>query len=601
MVVEQGYYYPGDGGGRIWFMTLSDTSSIDTDGTAVVPGGVYGDMATAGCWHGFGEACYGHGINDLNQCILRLPWFGGIANETDISTAWAHAVATLTNNPGIKAAGAIYLPSGTYRASLPLVADSGALGSNVAITVFGDGPLSTQIAYGLTAPATALLTFSNWSGGCLRDIGFTAPAYAGLTQIPSTLRITAVTVFTVDNVQMMGLNSTGNDLVRGGTIQVDNGIGEVNTLTLSNVVVQGGTGCKLYQQHGSIFMTGCKWSTGDNSQPCIRIEGCNSNEWTSNFCSGGGPARSYPASLITSTATTFTMQLPATHKFVQGSWLLIQGAAHAAYNATWRVASVTGTSATVTSAINPGNDSATVSTLWSSIYIAGPYGGDCTESQFSKMLVNDSGAGLGSVGVYIDGISDCGAGGLTFESFVCDYGRTAFFAQGQTYQAANVNAGPVFGSSVGGLRLRGFGPNGGPANDFGCIRLEGVTDVEMSGGQMFPGNGNPPLAGTTYNCLVISDGGQSYYTQDIIVNGTELTCQHSSQLYPNATAIYGVQLDGANVKRVSIMNVGLDTTTSYAHDHQLTNGGTWGTSVMMFRRDDGRLVVNDSTGVNRAL
>ena len=62
----------------------------------------------------------------------------------------------------------------------------------------------------------------------------------------------------------------------------------------------------------------------------------------------------YSITGITSTPSNFVVTTSVAHHYVAGVPIVISGCSVAAYNGTWTVASVTGTTVTVTSAINPG-------------------------------------------------------------------------------------------------------------------------------------------------------------------------------------------------------------------------------------------------------
>lgn len=66
---------------------------------------------------------------------------------------------------------------------------------------------------------------------------------------------------------------------------------------------------------------------------------------------------SYGVSSITSTSSNFTVTTNAPHHYVAGHDIIISGCTVSAYNGTWTIASVTSTTFTVTSTINPGNAS----------------------------------------------------------------------------------------------------------------------------------------------------------------------------------------------------------------------------------------------------
>ena len=395
----------------------------------------------------------------------------------------------------------------------------------------------------------------------------------------SVLWIDSCTYPKVTNVHIQGCTSTGAiGGVSGGQM-----FATINTdLQMTNVVTFQGGGYGWWWDSGSGQVTNCSWSTTSNN-PASYLRSANSL-FTSNITmNGGGPWASFASCGITSTGVHFTVT-QAGHPFVDGDYIVIQNAAHAGYNGIWKIASHTSSTVVVTSGANLGSDTVTLSSLYASWYM-----GTFTESGFTDTFLNTNGFATpidGACAVFVDGYVRGGAGEAVFNGIFGDYGGTTVFLHG------TANSDP--GSSVGSVSLVNVRPNGAPRGTFGGIRLEGVVCITVEAPRFFPGT-NAPGTGLTFSTLVISDGGQTQNTQDIIVTGGSLTNKHSSGLYPSAT-IQAVVIDGSFVHNVSIANVGVDaskTVMSLINSAALSNGIT-----MIYGNNAGRMFLIDSVRGN---
>ena len=406
------------------------------------------------------------------------------------------------------------------------------------------------------------------------------------------------------------LNSSGG--LTGGILRLSD-----NTDCFVSQCVASGSGQALYESEAAQIV-GCSFiTTSDN--PCFNVYAANTLRVSNSFFQGGGPWCKFAGSTITSTGANFTVTTPSTHTFKIGDYVLISGAvSHSGYDNWWKIASVGAPNTiTITYTGNLGTDTVTLSSLRSCWYVQ-----QSTESLFNDCFLNTGGiTGVGSVAVFVDGFtlagiqawmsgaayaiswpvvyegiyyyskaavtsstpppSDAtnwevypspagnGNGGLNFSNIFCDYGYTKCFLHGIT------DSDPA--ATVHQVSLTNFRANGGPGDQFGGIRIEGCTTVQVNQPFMFPGAPggksvqNPTTS--TYS-LVISDGGQANKTQDIVVSGGSLSDKNATAL-AGGVPIVNLVFDGANVQNVTVDNPGMDvsgtTVSSYINSATLAN------------------------------
>lgn len=559
-VVEQGYYSEGDGGGGLWHFMAGDDNSVDNDGTLVVPGGSYGTVSGVnGCWHRDGPGTARGSI--VRGTKLDVRWFGAIPNKgIDCATPFVRAFDSLKVFTA-KLDGTIYAPAGYYAFYNNMLFD--VTGLDIKTAFVGDGPSATVFYNSLT---TAGLSYF------MKFVGFDNLTLSG---------------FTVQKIVIAPPTYNPDAIIHiknGQSVHVNNVDGRDNVgTTFLWEATEGGTwlqmaGCKTYGTSnvgtqlkcmgGAGTITGCSFKTS-YSTPCLWVNSCNSIQISDSFFEGGGPWKSFSSS-ITGSGSAFTVNATA-HGFRVGDYIVISSSTVGGYNGRWKVATVAANSLTVTSTVT-GNATATLGTLWSCGLLGGTAGGNVTESSIDNCLFNTSGGpGTGSVGLYLDGRDTTSVSGIRISQCTWDYGVTGFFAHGITNQAVNVLGTTVYNSNVSLIYVNACGPNGGPRDEFGAFRLEGVTSITINDCACFPTDNNPPGTGKTFNSLVISDGGQAYYTQDISITGGTYTVPYSSSLFPSAS-IYAFVFDGANVRRVNIAGVGVDTLNTNAYVSSLING-----------------------------
>lgn len=589
-IVEAAYGgTPGDGGGGLWQFVASDNYSVDNDGTLVVPGGVYTTPATAGCWHRVGVGT--QGLSVVTGTKLDVRWFGAIPNKgTDCAAPFVRAFNSLKVLSS-KLDGAIYAPAGYYAFYNNMLFD--ATGLDIKTAFIGDGPSATVFYNSLTTSGLSyfmkFVGFDNLtlSGFTVQKITITPPTY-NPDAIIHIKNGQSVHVNNVDGRDNVGTSFLWEATEGGTWLQMAG----CKTYGTSNV------GTQLKCLGGAGTVTGCSFKTS-YSTPCLWINSCNSIQVSDSFFEGGGPWKSF-SSTITGSGSAFTVNATS-HGFRVGDYIVISSSTVGGYNGRWKVASVTTNSLTVTSTVT-GSATATLGTLWSCGLLGGTAGGNVTESSIDNCLFNTSGSpGTGSVGLYLDGRDTTPVSGIRISQCTWDYGVTGFFAHGITNQASNVLGATVYNSNVSLIYVNACGPNGGPRDEFGAFRLEGVTSITINDCACFPTDNNPPGTGKTFNSLVISDGGQSYYTQDISITGGTYTVPYSSSLFPSAS-IYAFVFDGANVRRVNIAGVGVDTLYSNAYVSSFINGATVSNGIALLYSDkNGNLLfvgTNSSSGAN---
>ncbi len=610
LVTLGGYFNPGDGGGGDFVWLAITPPLTDNGGTVIVPGGNVGTIGTSGAFHRIGPGTR-DALVAANQLDVR--WFGAIPNENDATPGFYLAYQALYL-AGAQQIGCLYAPAGHYRFATKLVLNGYEYAS---FTLKGDGPGATVFQYSMLGVDTCMIEVKYWTNGaCLQDFSIKWTDVSGIINNPSVLWVHDNTYLSLLNIK--GVDLVSSDLTGGALRCTDN-----TSLTVEGVLFAGGSakGTQFFWESGSGLVANCTFLTANGTFPCWRMPDCNSIEVSNCFFQGGGPWKTFAGATVTSTSANFTITKNG-HGFAAGDYLLLDGASHAGYNTWWRAASVTATTITVSSALNLGSDTVTLSTLWSCAYLGGA-GRNVTESMVTHCLFNSGGgvgvgvntvaagaiqAGFGytietsgttnftligastndvgdkfiatgagsgtgtvrqliggSVGLYLDAHRNNGIGEITIADSLFDYGYCAVFMHGKT------NHDP--GSSCSLITLNNCRPNGGPRDNFGCFRLEGVTTVSIDGPRMYPGSGSPkPGTGKIFNSIVISDGGQTYYTEDIAITGGVLTHKNSSALYSGAARINAVQFDGVNVKNVRVTGCGADLSSANAFGCQLING-----------------------------
>jgi hypothetical protein len=553
VVILLGYYYGQDGGGGD-FTWQSGNSLGDDSGCIIKPDSISGDGRFIRIMPGISV-----GTPTLVGVTFNVRWFGCIPYTGNVYSGFSLASAAAKRTTTTHAA-TVYFPAGTYNFETPIDETY-----DLGVTIKGDGP-STIITSNISVQQTAAFKFQFFNGGGILDLNFDQAAFPTSARHLSLVWIAKGVNAIVSRVQIYGYASTGT-LVNllgptpGGILRTN---GEY--LSMSDVLVKGG-GVAWYQDGGSgVYNNIQAISTTVGDNPAVHWKGSNTLQWNNVFIQGAGPSIKRTSVALTSSSASFTLDVPY-NPFSVGEYIRIRGAANAGYNKTWQISSITGGSITVNNGPNLGNDTVTLTSLWSGLYISGA--GLVTESSISKCVVNTPG-GLtdpyGVCGVFVDGFHG-NTSGVLFSDFLVDLGATAFFLNGITTAAPTPGTSPTviqYGANVGDIILDGCQANTGGLDDFGCIRLEGVVNVVCDSCKPIVGDNLSPGSGKTFSSYVISDGGQTVgYTRDINITGGRTTSHISSEIYPYNTC-YAFTFAGARVKYVNVTTPSIDATSSNA-------------------------------------
>lgn len=628
IVIEEGYAVLGDGGGGIWIVKRGDTTSVDNDGTIVVPGGTYGTTSTDMSFARASTLMAGGSL------VMDVRWFGGNVSGYSGSciTPATHAFAALGGGPG-----RLHFGGGQYGFPTMLKINAG----GIPVSITGDFG-ATELAFAFTGSTNlttnyCMMQLQNFGAGSYigNFLISNRPINANVTYPPSILRMTSGTNWRLSNVTF------SNYMVGGATstityVQPTNGtqlpqgalwIEGANTLGVTvDHIVTGGFGPSLYvggnssasgaTYNPSVILHHCQFN--QNCTPVTgafsgSVMGCAPTLWCENadscafnevFVQNGGPYRYFQAcSLTSSGGTQFTVTTPIAHNFVEGDYIVINGATNTGYNHKWRIHSV-GSPTTFTVTSNP--NSWTITGTEASIYVTSLFccvllgggintsGGGFTESTIRGLYLNTGGLLIeGSVGIYVCGRNSGNGGqytnsGLIIAGLYDDFGETQVFFHGT---ASN---GLVPGTVCHVLcsDIRG---NGAPRSNFGMVRIEQAGDITINspyagaaltaytGANITPnagtGNWGSPLA-SPMAAIAICDGGgdnpATYGCMDIsIVGGILQSVSGSNGISPLVSS--AIILDGANstkLKNIRARGSLYDPTSSNSTPITYLNGAS---------------------------
>jgi hypothetical protein len=564
VVTLLGYFAADDGGGGD-FSWQPSSPSTDDSGCIIKPTSVSGNGRFLRIIAG---TVYGSAVTLLGV-TYNIRWFGGIPVFGD--AAQGFLLASAAAKQVTTYAATIYIPAGYYKFFTPINEVY-----NQPVTIKGDGPAS-QIECNIGAFQTAAYKFQFVNGGGIMDLDFTQASDPTSARHNSLLWIAGGSGSSdaiLSRLRIKGFCSTGT--VPGIVAPTPGGLLRISAdkLTVSDVYVEA-NGVAWYQEGGSgVYNNIWAISTSVGSNPALHWAASNTLQFSNVFVQGAGPWAKYTSAALTSSSTSFTVSTPY-QTFREGDYIRINGASISGYNKVWQIASTTTNSVTVTSSLNLGNDTVTLTSLWSGLFVSGS-AGSVTESAISHCVVNTPG-GLsdsdtyGICGVYADWRGSGEIGGLIFSDFLVDLGSTAFFLHGITTRSPVAGTSPtvyVYESKVSNIVLDGCQANTGAHDDFGCFRLERVINITCNNCKAIVGDNFKPGSGKTFCSYVITDGGAATglgindgYTQDINIIGGRTTSFLTSDLYPYNTH-YAFTFAGTKVRYVNVTTPLVDAISS---------------------------------------
>lgn len=564
VVTLLGYLATNDGGGGD-FSWQPSNSLGDDSGCIIKPTSVSGNgrflRIIAGTVYGSAPTLLGVTFN--------IRWFGGVPVYEDAAQGFLLASAAAKQVTGYAAT--IYIPAGYYKFKTPINEIY-----NQPVTIKGDGPAS-EIQCDIPIQQTAAFKFQFVNGGGILDLNFRQADYPTSARHDSLLWIaggSGSAEAILSRLNLKGFCSTGT--VPGLIAPTPGGLLRISAdkLTVSDVYVEA-DGVAWYQNGGSgVYSNIVAISTNTGGNPAVHWASSNSIQYNNFFIQGAGPWANYTSAALTSSSTFFTVATPY-QTFRQGDYVRISNATIAGYNKVWQISSTTANTITVTSNLNLGNATVTLSSLWSGLFVSGTTG-DVTESNISQCIVN-SPSGIsdantyGICGVLVEYRGNGNIGGIIFSDFLVDLGSTAFFLHGITTKTGVPGTSPevfVYESKVSNIVLDGCQSNTGGRDEFGCFRLERVVDITCNNCKANIGAHDFPGTGIIRCSYVITDGGSASspgindgYTQDINIIGGRTTTFGSSAFWPYNTH-YAFTFAGAKVRYVNVTSPSLDAIDS---------------------------------------
>lgn len=348
------------------------------------------------------------------------------------------------------------------------------------------------------------------------------------------------------NIRVTGSTSTASNVHMfntGGGLWMFDGC--------NNVLMQsclgdngGGETCLRLKASGGTFANN-QFVSG--SKPCLWVTGqATSLLFSNDGFSGGGPHSKHNISGIASTGANFTVTTSTNHDFAAGDLVVIRGASVAAYNSTWRVASVTANTVVVTSTLNPGAATATgTAESVSACVLVGNDDGAINESSFSNCLFAAAGASpYGAAGLYFDGRRSANVlSGWNVTGCYYDYGDI-----GALISAAN-------GPSVRGITLNG----GTFIQGTRAVHIDQANSVIVN--NIEAGPGTPADDGISASAAVYVYAGPSTpFAQGITIADSLLGM--SRDRVTNNAHKYGLLLDSPGINDLSVTGTKLFGSTA---------------------------------------
>jgi hypothetical protein len=481
----------------------------------------------------------------LTGLFVNVKDYGAVGDGT--TDDYAAIMAAYAALPA--AGGTLYFPAGRYR-------------FNTALAFVGSS--SKQLSL-LGAGAASVLVPGFSSGDA---VTFTGPvsrtrvSIANLHIEPAVARDqTAYNLSLVSTVNATVTGVTMENSLGGGLYQFNDCVFlKVSNCQGRSSSSAAGVALRIIACNGSPQFSNSRFETANGAtgytgyKPALHVTGtCTGLKFTGCTFTGAGPHSQFTVTGVTSTGAAFTVTTSATHDFRVGDFAVLRGMTPAPYNSMWRVATVpTGTTFTVTSALNPGTSSVngTAESVAACALVTNEDAGSTlsvNESAFTGCLFEASLNGLyGSVSLYFDGRRGnypVGAqsgqmSGWTLAGNYYDQYAIGLLISGMASNAANEPTACGFSISGGLSAARG--------RTIHLDQVQGVTlgDPVVSN----PGAITPIDDGISVSCsLYIYSGPAAPFTQGINVTGGQFGMCRNWQAVNNTPFKYGMILDGAGI------------------------------------------------------
>ena len=293
-------------------------------------------------------------------------------------------------------------------------------------------------------------------------------------------------------------------------------------------------------------------SAGNYSRgPCALITGtATSLKIGNSVFTGGGPRSKWTVNGITSSAPSFVVTAPG-HDFQAGDFLVLRGMTPSAYNSQFRITSVTTTTITVTSALNPGTSSVngTAESIAACVLISNESGA-VNESSFDNVLFEATQTNLyGTAGLYFDGRrgtpgAKFGLAGWGLSNLYYDFGATSLLISGDNPGAGNVPT--CAGFVIDTANCAGFTRS---------VHLDQASGVILKGYQAEPGGSSIAADQVGQPCGLYVYPGPAPSGNGLTVNGCTLGMPKTFDpaTYATRGMVYGMLIDGLGLNDLEVV------------------------------------------------
>jgi hypothetical protein len=330
--------------------------------------------------------------------------FGATTLGGDCSAAITAAIAAIVANDsdyGTRGPiGTIYFPAGDYYLLSPVTIAGGFSGINV--TLAGEGARASVLhpSYLLSGDAFVVAPGAGNSFS-MRNLGW-----------DDTTRVSGARMLTVSTAERCII--TDCDFQTFGGMVALSGITDVairGCRFQSGRAGLRGDGCLSLTSCGGII-SDCSMMTGngaaftyDGNGPPLKLDGCSRLQVSNCRLQGGGPGERFSIAGITSDASHFVVSTTAAHTFLANDIIAIHGASLSGYNGAWRVGTVTGTTVSIFTTINPGTATATgnIERRSASLLISNGAGASSQIEVSNTSIAALTSTGYGTASILVDG------------------------------------------------------------------------------------------------------------------------------------------------------------------------------------------------------